>query len=35
MVELNSAAGTLENDKKEEKLEELIEQLSQYPKSAR
>lgn len=30
MVELNSAVGTLENEKKEERLEELIAQLSQY-----
>ncbi|MEJ8778934.1 ISLre2 family transposase [Pseudogracilibacillus sp. ICA-222130] len=33
MVELNSAVGTLETDKKEERLEELIAQLSQYPKA--
>lgn len=33
MVELNSAVGTLENDKKEERLSELISQLSQYPKA--
>jgi len=33
MVELNSAVGTLENEKKEERLEELINQLSQYPKA--
>lgn len=33
MVELNSAVGTLENEKKEERLEELIAQLSQYPKA--
>src|SRR5690625_7842772 len=31
MVELNRAVGTLENEKKEERLEELIAQLSQYP----
>src|SRR5690625_984625 len=33
MVELNSAVGTLENEKKEERLEELIGQLSQYPEA--
>jgi hypothetical protein len=33
MVELNSAAGTLDNEKKEERLEELIAQLSQYPEA--
>nr|WP_325053286.1 UPF0236 family protein [Lentibacillus cibarius] len=33
MVELNSAVGTLENEKKEERLEELIAQLSQYPEA--
>src|SRR5699024_2962053 len=33
MVELNSAVGTLENEKKEERLEELITQLSQYPEA--
>lgn len=33
MVELNSAVGTLETEKKEERLEELIAQLSQYPKA--
>ncbi len=31
MTELNSAVGTLENEKREERLEELIAQLSQYP----
>lgn len=33
MVELNSAVGTLETDKKEESLEKLIAQLSQYPEA--
>jgi hypothetical protein len=33
MTELNSAVGTLENEKREERLEELIKQLSQYPKA--
>lgn len=33
MMELNSAVGTLEDEEKEEKLEKLIEQLSQYPKA--
>lgn len=33
MAELNSAVGTLENEKKEERLEELIAQLSQYPEA--
>jgi len=33
IVELNSAVGTLGNEKKEERLEELISQLSQYPKA--
>ncbi|WP_440897454.1 ISLre2 family transposase [Amphibacillus sp. Q70] len=33
MVELNSAVGTLENEKKEEELEALIAQLSKYPKA--
>src|SRR5699024_7776359 len=33
MVELNSAVGTLENEKKEERLEELIAQLFQYPEA--
>lgn len=33
MVELNSAVSTLETEKKEERLEELIAQLSQYPKA--
>src|SRR5699024_3139551 len=33
MVELNSAVGTLENEKKEERLETLIAQLSQYPEA--
>jgi len=33
MTELNSAVGTLENEKKEERLETLIAQLSQYPEA--
>ncbi|MCD8511321.1 MAG: ISLre2 family transposase, partial [Bacillus sp. (in: Bacteria)] len=33
MVELNSAVGTLIDEKKEERLEALIAQLSQYPKA--
>ena len=33
MVELNSAVGTLEHEKKEERLEALIAQLSQYPEA--
>lgn len=33
MVELNSAVGTLKNEKKEEKLAKLIAQLSQYPEA--
>jgi len=33
MVELNSAVGTFDNAKKEERLEELIAQLSQYPEA--
>src|SRR5690625_1089481 len=33
MVEVNSAVGTLNNEKKEERLEELIAQLSQYPEA--
>ena len=33
MVELNSAVGTLESEKKEEQLEVLITQLSQYPEA--
>src|SRR5699024_11878254 len=33
MVELNSAMGTLETEKKEERLKELIAQLSQYPEA--
>lgn len=33
MVELNSAVGTLEDDKKEEALADLIRQLSQYPEA--
>ncbi|MBB5172822.1 ISLre2 family transposase [Texcoconibacillus texcoconensis] len=33
MVELNSAVGTIDNEKKEERLEELINQLSQYPEA--
>ncbi|GIP64218.1 hypothetical protein J32TS6_27730 [Virgibacillus pantothenticus] len=30
---MNSAVGTLENEKREERLEELIAQLSQYPEA--
>lgn len=33
MLELNSAVGTLKNEKKEERLEKVIGQLSQYPKA--
>lgn len=33
LVELNSAVGTLENEKKEERLEEFIQQLSKYPQA--
>lgn len=33
MVELNSAVGTIENEQKEERLENLISQLSQYPEA--
>lgn len=33
IVELNSAVGTLETEKKEEDLEALIKQLSQYPEA--
>jgi glycosyltransferase involved in cell wall biosynthesis len=33
MVELNSAVGTIGHEKKEERLEELIAQLSQYPEA--
>jgi len=33
MVELNSAVGTIEHEKKEKRLEELIAQLSQYPEA--
>ncbi len=33
MVELNSAVGTMGHEKKEERLEELIAQLSQYPEA--
>ena len=33
MVELNSAVGTFENEKKEERLKELLAQLSQYPEA--
>src|SRR5699024_7262728 len=34
MVELNSAVGTFENEKKEERLKELLAQLSQYPEAS-
>ena len=33
LVELNSAVGTLDTEKKEERLEALINQLSQYPEA--
>src|SRR5699024_12290831 len=33
MVELYSAVGTFENKKKEERLKELLAQLSQYPEA--
>ncbi|WP_347568873.1 ISLre2 family transposase [Evansella sp. AB-P1] len=33
MVELNSAVGTIEHEKKEQRLEGLIAQLSQYPEA--
>ncbi|TES57522.1 ISLre2 family transposase [Halalkalibacterium halodurans] len=33
MVEVNSAVGTIEQEKKEQRLEELIAQLSQYPEA--
>ncbi len=33
LVELNSAVGTLEDEKKEEQLESLISQLSRYPEA--
>lgn len=33
LIELNSAVGTLEKESKEEKLEELIKQLEQYPEA--
>ncbi|SDZ55741.1 Uncharacterised protein family (UPF0236) [Evansella caseinilytica] len=33
MVEWNSAVGTLDNEKKEKRLEELINQLNRYPKA--
>lgn len=33
MLELNSAVGTLDHEKREERLEELIKQLSQYPEA--
>lgn len=33
MVELNSAAGTLEEEKKEEHLQTLVTQPSQYPEA--
>lgn len=35
MLELNSAVGTIGHEKKEERLEELINQLSQYPEALR
>ncbi|WP_336511485.1 UPF0236 family transposase-like protein [Alteribacter salitolerans] len=33
MVELNSAVGTIEHERKEEALERLIEQVSKYPEA--
>ena len=33
ITELNSAVGTLEDEKKEERLEALIHQLEQYPEA--
>lgn len=33
MVELNSAVGTLEDEREEEALADLIRQLSQYPEA--
>jgi hypothetical protein len=33
MLELNSAVGTLDHEKREERLEELIKQLSQHPEA--
>lgn len=33
LIELNSAVGTLEKESKEERLEELIKQLEQYPEA--
>ncbi|MBD1383641.1 ISLre2 family transposase, partial [Metabacillus arenae] len=33
MIELNSAVGTVGHEKKEERLEKLIDQLSQYPEA--
>lgn len=33
LVELNSAVGTLDSDQKEERLEDFIHQLSQYPEA--
>src|SRR5690625_1500267 len=35
MIELNTAVGTLDHEGKEQQLEELIAQLSQYPESLR
>ena len=35
MIELNTAVGTLDHEGKEQQLEELISQLSQYPESLR
>src|SRR5690606_40719960 len=33
LIELNSAVGTLEKESREERLEELIKQLEQYPEA--
>lgn len=35
MIELNTAVGTIGHERKEQRLEELISQLSQYPAAFR
>src|SRR5690625_1873354 len=35
MIELNTAVGTIDHERKEQRLEELISQLSQYPEALR
>src|SRR5699024_11383917 len=35
MIELNTAVGTIGHERKEQRLEELINQLSQYPEALR